>query len=210
MPNLYPALDRQEVVIHSPRHVRSFSELSDEEVATVATAWTARAGSTTAGHVCPLINEGRAAGASLPHSHSQLVWLPETPPVVRAERPEGLSELFHTAVDKNLMIAGSGDLVAFCHPVGRLPYETMIMSDVSGEPWPDEDSLAIALRLLRDVVAMLFGVEGAVPWNAWLHRGQPWHIELVPRLAVLAGLELGAGVYINTVAPEDAAQALRS
>ena len=108
------------------------------------------------------------------------------------------------------MIAGSEGLVAFCHPVGRLPYETMIMPDDSGETWPDEDSLAAALRLLRDVVAMLFGVEGAVPWNAWLHAGQPWHIELVPRLAVLAGLELGAGVYINTVAPEDAAQSLRS
>jgi UDPglucose--hexose-1-phosphate uridylyltransferase len=210
VPNLYPALDRQEVVIHSPRHIRSFSELSDEEVTAVAAAWTARAGSTAEGHLCPLINEGRAAGASLPHSHSQLVWLPELPPVVRAERHEGLNEIFHTAVDKNLIIAGSEDLVAFCHPVGRLPYETMIMSDALGESWPGEDSLAVALRLVRDVVAMLFRVEGAVPWNAWLHRGQPWHIELVPRLAVLAGLELGAGVYINTVAPEDAAQALRN
>jgi UDPglucose--hexose-1-phosphate uridylyltransferase len=209
VPNLFPALDRQEVVIHSPRHVRSFSELSDEEVAAVAAAWTARAESTAAGHLCPLINEGRAAGASLPHSHSQLVWLPETPPVVRAERPEGLKELIHTAVDRNLMIAGSEGLVAFCHPVGRLPYETLIMPDVSEEAWPDEDSLAVALRLLRNLVARLFGIEGAVPWNAWLHRGQPWHIELVPRLAVLAGLELGAGVYINTVEPEDAAQTLR-
>jgi UDPglucose--hexose-1-phosphate uridylyltransferase len=45
-----------------------------------------------------------------------------------------------------------------------------------------------------------------VPWNAWLHAD---HIELVPRLTVLAGVELGAGIYVNAVAPEEAAAALR-
>jgi galactose-1-phosphate uridylyltransferase len=55
-------------------------------------------------------------------------------------------------------------------------------------------------------VTRLRTVEGAVPWNAWLHGD---HIELVPRLTILAGVELGAGIYVNTVAPEDAAAALR-
>jgi UDPglucose--hexose-1-phosphate uridylyltransferase len=36
-----------------------------------------------------------------------------------------------------------------------------------------------------------------------------WHLELVPRTTKLAGLELGAGVYINALAPEQAAAALR-
>jgi UDPglucose--hexose-1-phosphate uridylyltransferase len=49
-----------------------------------------------------------------------------------------------------------------------------------------------------------------VPLNAWLHDGGHWHIELVPRLSVLAGIELGAGIYVNTVAPEDGAAALRN
>ena len=53
---------------------------------------------------------------------------------------------------------------------------------------------------------MLRAVEGPVPWNAWLHPG---HLELVPRLNVFAGIELGAGIWVNTVAPEDAARALR-
>ena len=65
--------------------------------------------------------------------------------------------------------------------------------------------LGTALLLLRDVVGRLRAVEGAVPWNAWLHEG---HLEVVPRLSVLAGVELGAGIYVNTVAPEDAATAL--
>jgi galactose-1-phosphate uridylyltransferase len=33
-------------------------------------------------------------------------------------------------------------------------------------------------------------------------------VEVLPRLAVLAGLELGAGVYVNTLAPEEAASRL--
>ena len=211
VPNLYPAFERHEVVIHTPRHARSLAELSDDEIALVATAWSARAATTgSSSYVHPLINEGRAAGASLPHSHSQLVWLPEPPPAVLEERPDGLFELFRTAQELNTVVAGSQDLVAFCHPAGRLPYETLIMSDVVQQPWPDEDTLAIALGLLRDVVFRLQAVEGAVPWNAWLHHGSTWHIELVPRLAILAGLELGAGIYVNSLPPEQAAESLRS
>ena len=116
-PNLYPALEHQEVVVHSPRHVRTFAELDDDEIAAVAEAWQARGeAARDAGfdYQHALVNEGRAAGSSLPHSHSQL---------------------------------------------------------------------------------------------AWLHED---HLEVVPRLSVLAGLELGAGIYVNTVAPEDAAETLRA
>jgi len=36
-----------------------------------------------------------------------------------------------------------------------------------------------------------------------------WHIDVLPRLATPAGFELGSGMSINTVLPEDAADALR-
>ena len=88
---------------------------------------------------------------------------------------------------------------ATVHRAGRLPYETLI----AGEPF----DLEVALLLLRGTVSQLRAVEGAVPWNAWQHGD---HLELVPRLTVLAGLELGAGIYVNIVAPEDAARLLRS
>jgi UDPglucose--hexose-1-phosphate uridylyltransferase len=203
VPNLYPAFERQEVVIHSPRHVRTFAELTDEEIGVVAEAWNARLATAGSAYVHALINEGRSAGASLPHSHSQLVWLPEPPPAVAAERPEGLTELVESARERNLVVVEADDLLAFCHPVGRLPYETLIAPGANA-------TLRDALRLLRDLVARLREAEGPVPWNAWLHRGAPWHIELVPRLSVLAGLELGAGIYVNAVPPEQAAESLRS
>ena len=70
--------------------------------------------------------------------------------------------------------------------------------------------LAPALRLLAELVRRLHSLEGPVPLNAWLHEGAHWHLELVPRLAILAGLELGAGVYVNSLPPEEAAERLRS
>ncbi len=69
--------------------------------------------------------------------------------------------------------------------------------------------LPSALELLGDLVGRLRGLEGDVPFNAWVHDGPRWHLELVPRLSVQAGLELGAGISINSVAPEDAAERLR-
>jgi UDPglucose--hexose-1-phosphate uridylyltransferase len=172
--------------------VRTFAELADGEVVAVAQAWNARMDGAS-GYVHACINEGRAAGSSLPHSHSQLVWLDAPPPEVTREegrRPELAAEL---------VVAERGGLQAAVHPVGRLPYESVI----AGEPF----ELEAALYLLREVVARLRAVEGPVPWNAWLHPG---HLEVVPRLNVLAGVELGAGIYVNTVAPDDAAAALRS
>jgi UDPglucose--hexose-1-phosphate uridylyltransferase len=198
VPNLYPAFERQEVVIHSPRHVRTFGELTDDEIDLVAEVWSTRTSGGGPRYVHALINEGRAAGASLLHSHSQLVWLPEPPPAVHAERPEGLTELLSAARKQSLVVAEGNGLVAFCHPVGRLPYETLVV--------PEADAaLADALRLLRELIARLRQAEGAVPWNAWLHHGNAWHIELLPRLSVLAGLELGAGIYVNSLPPEQAA-----
>ncbi|HET6945878.1 MAG TPA: hypothetical protein VFI01_11045 [Gaiellaceae bacterium] len=192
VPNLYPAFERQEVVIHSPRHVRTFAELSDEEIAAVAQAWEARRGAIGAGYLHATINEGRAAGSSLAHSHSQLVWFDEPPPeVAREEGPVPLED--------ELVFAELGAMRAATHPAGRLPYESLI----AGEPFELHD----ALLLVRETVRRLRAAEGPVPWNAWLHPG---HVELVPRLTVLAGIELGAGVYVNTVAPEDAARALRA
>ncbi|HVR13074.1 MAG TPA: hypothetical protein VMS41_04790, partial [Gaiellaceae bacterium] len=70
MPNLYPAFERQEVVVHTPRHARSLAELDDEELALVAEAWQRRRAGVPEGYLHALVNEGREAGSSLPHTHS--------------------------------------------------------------------------------------------------------------------------------------------
>lgn len=201
VPNLYPALERQEVVIHGPRHVHSIGGLSDDTIDLVAEAWQRRARDT--GGICfPLINEGREAGASLPHSHSQLAWLPAPAPAVVAER--GLPEVIGV-VERDGVTAG-------CPVASRVPYEVLIAPARSEPNGLRSDLLGPALRLLAEIVRRLQSVrdEPLVPLNAWLHDGPHWHLELFPRTTRLAGLELGAGVYVDAVAPEIAAAELRT
>jgi UDPglucose--hexose-1-phosphate uridylyltransferase len=210
VPNLYPALERQEVVIHSPSHVRTLADLNDGELDLIGAAWKARFAAAEAEgfpYVHAMINEGRFAGASLAHSHSQLVWLREPPPAMTAERSEGcpVCELLQ---DQTLRIGERDRSVAAVHRAGRAPFELLIGSP-EHEAATGHLGVAAALIQLRNAIRRLRALEGPVPWNAWLHLGQHWHLEVVPRLTVFAGLELGAGIYVNVVAPEAAAAALR-
>jgi UDPglucose--hexose-1-phosphate uridylyltransferase len=195
VPNLYPALDRQEVVVHSRRHVRSIAALEPEELELVAEAWRRRRDAEPGGYLHALINEGREAGSSLPHSHSQLAWLPEPP----SPEPE---------LDGDVVLERDG-LVALSPRLARLPYELAIAPARAQEDGLHSPLLGPALRLLGELVRRLQGLEGPVPLNAWLHDAGAWRVVLLPRLSILAGLELGAGVYINTLPPEDAAARLR-
>jgi UDPglucose--hexose-1-phosphate uridylyltransferase len=199
VPNLYPALERQEVVIHGPEHVHSVGELADATLDLIAEAWQRRARD-TGGTVIPILNEGHEAGASLPHSHSQLAWLPGPAPAVVAER--GLPEV--------VQVLERDGLVAGCPVASRVPYEVLIAPARSEPDALRSDLLAPALRLLAELVRRIQRIRGEalVPLNAWVHDGPHWHIELFPRTTRLAGLELGAGVYVNPVAPEEAAAEL--
>jgi UDPglucose--hexose-1-phosphate uridylyltransferase len=205
VPNLYPAFERQEVVVHSPRHVRTFAELSDDEVDQVAEAWQTRRRAEPDGYLHALVNEGRAAGASLLHSHSQLVWIPDQPPAVAVERHDDCT-LCEIAA-QNVVRETDGVRVS-CPYASRVPYELLVAPVAHEEEAFGSDRLGQALRLMRDVIAAVRALEGPFPWNAWLHTGRHWHLEVFPRLTVLAGIELGAGIYVNTLAPEDAAATL--
>jgi UDPglucose--hexose-1-phosphate uridylyltransferase len=198
VPNLYPALERQEVVVHGPEHRRSLAELDDTTLDLIAAAWQRRARD-TGGTVFALVNEGHVAGASLPHSHSQLAWLPGPPPALTSER--GLPEAER--------VLSRDGLSAGCPRASRVPYELQI---APAEPESDafhSDLLAPALRLLAELIRRLHAILGGdLPLNAWLHDGPHWHLELLPRTTRLAGLELGADVWINPTPPEEAAREL--
>jgi UDPglucose--hexose-1-phosphate uridylyltransferase len=101
---------------------------------------------------------------------------------------------------------------AGCPVASRVPYEVVIAPSVPESEGLRSELLAPALRLLAELVRRLQRVRETdlVPLNAWLHDGPHWHLELFPRTTRLAGLELGAGVYIDPVAPEQAAADLRA
>ena len=120
---------------------------------------------------------------------------PDADPHGPADRPP---------LSRERIVAAADGLLSLCPRASRSPYEVLV-----APLRPEADAftsplLAPALALLADAVRRLHAVEGRVPLNAWLHTGRHWHLELVPRLTVAAGLELGAGIYVNPLPPEEA------
>ena len=163
-------------------------------------------------YVHALLNEGRPAGGSLAHSHSQLVWLTDIPPAVAARMPARSLRCWSRRgwpADRRrprttapLVLPG-----ARARPVrGARRAASARRSRRVREPaaGPRRSSS------LADSIRRLHTVEERVPLNAWLHTGSHWHLELVPRLTIAAGLELGAGIYVNPLPPEEAALRLRA
>ena len=92
---------------------------------------------------------------------------------------------------------------------GRMPYELLVAPVAhESDPW-QSDRLATALQLAAEGLRRLHELEGPCPMNLWLHASGHWHIEIVPRLTILGGIELGAGYFVNPLPPETAAEALR-
>ena len=209
IPNLYPAFAGQEVVVHSPQHVHFLTELPDDGVALIADAWQKRAAA-RGGYLHAFVNEHALAGASLPHSHSQLVWLAGPPPELTRERERGDCPLCDPADGAELVVAERGGICLRAAWAGRSPYELLVHPlEHDGDPW-QSPRLAGALRIAVDGLRRLYEIEGPCPMNLWLHASDHWHLEIVPRLTTFGGIELGAGIYVNPLRPEDAAARLRA
>jgi UDPglucose--hexose-1-phosphate uridylyltransferase len=197
-PNLYPAFERQEVVVHAPHHAGSLAELGEDQLVLVAESWRLRREAVPAGYLHALVNEGREAGASREHTHSQLVWLGDPP-----------TETQHRIDRERWSVVAERDgLVLACPYASRLPYELVIAPARPRAGAFADALLPAALVLLGESIRRLHAV-GEGPLNAWLHDSGDWHVEVLPRRAVLAGIELGAGVYVNPLPPEEAAARLR-
>jgi UDPglucose--hexose-1-phosphate uridylyltransferase len=211
VPNKFPAFEHQEVVVHSPEHFQSIADLDSGQLALVAEAWQARAAAARDNgfaHLFAGINEGKAAGSSLPHSHSQLVPFREEPPVQAVEGK--LDEYLRWEREEGTRVVLEQDgLVLLCPYAGRAPFECLI---APLEPEPDgfrSPLLGSALELAAEALRRLREAVHPAPANLWLHNGGHWHLELLPRLTVFASLEHGAGYFVNALAPEQAAEALR-
>ena len=95
-----------------------------------------------------------------------------------------------------------------CPYASRSPYECLI-APLEHEEDGYGPRLGAGLDLAAEALRRLAALGSPRPMNLWLHEAGHWHIELLPRLNVYASLELGAGHFINTLAPEQAAADLR-
>jgi UDPglucose--hexose-1-phosphate uridylyltransferase len=224
-----PAVGAHEVIVNSPRPVTSLRMLEPGEVATALGVWRDRMNAhPDASYVHVILNEGREAGASLPHTHAQLYALPFVPAAVarererftaHAERTQGrnlLEDVLQEEVRRReRIVAIDSEAVAICPFASRVPFQLQIVPRAPRARFQEEGPLGASL--LHDVLGRLERVLGALPaLNLWVRtapRGAEWfcwRIDLLPRLTHLAGLEMGVGVNLNIVPPERAAEQLRA
>jgi len=215
VPNKFPAFEGQEVVIHGPHHATALADLAPGVLETTAAAWLDRRRhhrAAGARHLLVAVNEGAAAGASLEHSHSQIVPFADPPPVIGRELEAFAAGCPLCEPPSNVVYRENG-LISFCPPWARMPYETWIAPAAHQRRAPFDGALAAALGDMATRYRRLLGAETA--WNAIVHdaplSGEApfhWHLELLPRLTVAAAVELGAGIWVNVVEPERAAAEL--
>jgi UDPglucose--hexose-1-phosphate uridylyltransferase len=180
-----------------------------------------------ASYVHVIVNERPEAGASLPHTHAQLYALDFVPAAVARER-ERFGAYATRTMGSNLLgdlvqeevrlreriVAIDGEAVLMAPYASRVPFQLMLAPRRPRGRFEDEGPLGAALlHEALNRLARRFGTPP--PLNLWVRtapRGADefcWRIDILPRLAHMAGLELGAGVNLNIVPPEQAAAELR-
>ena len=224
-----PAEGSHEVIVSAPRHEASLAGLSAGELAITVEAWRERmrAVGTDASYVHLIVNEGPLAGASLEHSHAQLYGLRFVPAEIARERERatayhqrtmGSHLLGDVATEevrrRERLVAIDDEALLVCPWASRSPFELRIIPRRPEPSFEAEGQGGVAM--LGTALRALAAVFGALPQlNLWIRtapRGTEefcWHLDLLPRLTIRAGFELGTGVDINIYAPERAASDLR-
>lgn len=179
-------------------------------------------------------NHGRAAGSSIGHPHSQLIAMPVVPPDVSGSL-NGSKHHFHETgqcvhclmiefelKEKTRIIFENDKYVVFAPFVSRAAFEMRVFpkkhqsSFIFVDTKEERDALGQALKV---ALSKLYSGLDDPPFNFFIHTAPVkheefdhyhWHMEIVPKTSVWAGFELGTGIEISAIEPENAAKFLRN
>ncbi len=225
-----------EVVIETSDHAKDFPDLLDKHAEDVVWAFRDRIMDLKKDprfeYILVFKNKGAAAGASLTHTHSQLIATPVVPKHVR-ESVNGAKNyyeykercVFCDMVKQEMttgtrIVAENDDFVAFVPFAARFPFEVWIIPKVHDSEFEDVQKHEVVnlTRLLQNVLRRMKNVLDNPPYN-FIILNSPlresklphyhWHLEIMPKLTKVAGFEWGSGFYINPTPPEEAAKFLR-
>lgn len=225
-----------EVIIENPDHQTTLTNISIEGFVKVLSAYGERiktlAEDPRFKYVLIFKNMGRAAGASLEHSHSQLIGLPIVPELVMEElngskfyynwkeRCVFCDMIRQELQQKVRVVQENEEFVAISPFAPRSPFEVWILPKMhfSSYTHMPEGSYRLLAEIFSETLQRLEKSLGKAPYNFILHIApirEPelpyyhWHFEIMPKLTLMAGFEWGSGFFINPTPPEDAAQYLR-
>ena len=231
-PDLYtaqPAAGAHEVIVNAPEPVTNLAALSSAQVILAVDAWRERLrahAEAACRHL--IVNERKEAGASLPHTHAQLYALDFVPAAVARERERFgayavrtmggnlLGDYVQEEVRRRERIVAIDDEAVLMAPyASRVPFHLILAPRRTRARFEDEGPSGAGL--LHDALRRLKARLGSSPpLNLWLRTAPSgaehfcWRIEIQPRLTQDAGLELGTGVHLCIVPPEQAAAELRA
>lgn len=215
------AYGNHEVIVETPDHDRQLIDLSEDELAELFKVYARRIEELTnqpkTGYVCVFKNEGKKAGTSIVHSHSQLISLNIVPPEVRAKVEASkrfdscpYCDIIRQEAKGHRHVHEDDNTVTFTPYASRFNFEVWIfpkshyrtLIDFSDDELFDlAAAVKRVLRKIKELNANFNMVLYYAPKGEDLH----FHIEILPRISTWAGFELGSGVTINVVSPEDAA-----
>jgi UDPglucose--hexose-1-phosphate uridylyltransferase len=228
-PNKFPAFNesskkaygRHEVVVETPEHQKTLSELSVENLQDYLTMVKRRMEAAMQDprlkYSSVFKNEGQGAGASLEHSHTQLVAMDFVPKYVQkiAKKSAAFSKM--EKKEKKGTWFSNEHFFAFCPKASRFPCETWIVpkkpaNSLVGLSDAQLHSLAAALK---SVLGALDSESGYEPYNIVYHSGPhdgsvfPFHLEILPRRSTWAGFEFATEVVMSSAVPADCAKTFR-
>lgn len=236
MYDLMNGVGAHEVIIESPRHEISITGLPDESLREVF--WTYKERLLDLRRDSRMVyglffkNVGEVAGASLEHTHSQLIVTPIVPLRVQSEIDRCkqyfefrgrclLCDMCKQELQTGIrLVMETQNFVAFEPFAARFPFETHVMPKRHQSHFEamDDSLLGELASILKMTLQKIEKAVNHPPYNYLIHTGPlnapslehyHWHFEIIPRITRVAGFEWGTGFYINPVPPEHAAQYLR-
>lgn len=255
MPNKFPALQTfgalgksgegifdkmsgigaHEVIVETPDHNQSLAHMPSKSVEDVFWAFYQRLTDLKRDrrfkYVLIFKNEGEVAGASLEHTHTQLIALPIVPKLVREELDGARQHyefkercIFCDVINQELedgkrVICENAQYVALAPFAPRAPFETWVLPKRHESMFdPPSRSFAELAEIMQRILRQMDRILDTPPYNFVLHTSPfyderndyyHWHIEIVPKLIKIAGFEWGSGFYINPTPPEESAKFMR-
>jgi len=220
-----PGYGFHEIITETPEHEKRLSTFSDEQIELLMSVYRDRISHYSkqkdVRYVSLFKNKGARAGASLAHPHTQLIAIPVVPPLLQRELQKieeigrcPYCDIIAKERDSERFVCENDGWVLFTPFFSQAPFELWALpkKHISNIGALNDSELKLAGHILRDALRRLDKTLGCPPYNYMFFQldDKSYHlnIRIQPKLTIRAGFEKNTDIYINTVAPEQAAKYL--